>query len=309
MFKFTNFNKKEPEEEKFQAKDYQISAREFFSKRRKSVRPHVFDLRSSEDYEFSHIEGAHSLPIEHVETSIYQMPFSGDILLYGSDNGEVFSAAEILYDNGFDNFFFVESYTKLLGGVDETWFTITDAARELIAQKLSNPAPALRGIRLIADSKTPLKAAYSVEWVSETPTAEEIEVTSGTIQVWVPRKSVPFLDETVVDVEEGELTVRNAIMGLNKLQGTLEERVRMLLEDQVNPMLSMHGGRVNLLGIEGDIAYVEFAGGCHGCGMVDVTLKQGVSVIFKENIPEIREVLDNTDHAHGHNPYFQPSTK
>ena len=39
--------------------------------------------------------------------------------------------------------------------------------------------------------------------------------------------------------------------------------------------------------------------------MIDLTLKQWVEVMIKENIPSITNVYDSTDHTSGHNPYFQ----
>ena len=63
----------------------------FFEKRRKAKKVYVFDLRSSEEFETSHLPGAHNLPFENFEDSIYQMPFSGEIMLYGSDEKELFS--------------------------------------------------------------------------------------------------------------------------------------------------------------------------------------------------------------------------
>ena len=71
-------------------------------------------------------------------------------------------------------------------------------------------------------------------------------------------------------------------------------------------MVASHGGNISLIDIQDGRAYVEFGGGCKGCGMVNVTLKQGVEVIIKENIPSITEILDVTEHADGTNPYYQP---
>ena len=52
--------------------------------------------------------------------------------------------------------------------------------------------------------------------------------------------------------------------------------------------------------------FLRLEGGCQGCGMADVTLKQGVEAEIKRAAPEIQEVLDVTDHAAGSNPYYQP---
>ena len=66
---------------------------------------------------------------------------------------------------------------------------------------------------------------------------------------------------------------------------------------------------MQLLDVQGSRAYIEMGGGCQGCGMASVTLKQGVEVAVKEQIPEIEELVDVTDHASGDNPYYQPSKK
>jgi hypothetical protein len=113
----------------FNASDYRLNPREFFAKRRTSKRPYVYDLRSSEAYELENIPGSHNLPNEHFETSIYQMPFAGDILLYGGEDGEVLTAAEILYDNYFDSFCFTDSFEALLSSAEASYLSVTDATQ------------------------------------------------------------------------------------------------------------------------------------------------------------------------------------
>ncbi len=82
------------------------------------------------------------------------------------------------------------------------------------------------------------------------------------------------------------------------------ETIKILLETRINPAIAAHGGYINLIDIQKDIAYVEMAGGCQGCGMADATLKQGVEVEIKRAVPVISQVLDVTDHAGGTNPYY-----
>ena len=75
---------------------------------------------------------------------------------------------------------------------------------------------------------------------------------------------------------------------------------------EINPQIASHGGRVSLEEIAGDgIVVLRFGGGCHGCGMADVTLKQGIEKTLRSRLPEITEVRDATDHASGHNPYYR----
>ena len=88
------------------------------------------------------------------------------------------------------------------------------------------------------------------------------------------------------------------------LSGSLEERVRRLVDAELNPAVASHGGRINFHGVRDNKVYLSFGGGCHGCGMVNVTLKNGVEARIKELIPEIEEVVDTTDHASGANPFY-----
>ena len=84
------------------------------------------------------------------------------------------------------------------------------------------------------------------------------------------------------------------------------QEIQGVLDDRVNPSVAAHGGYISLVDVQGDTAYIRLEGGCQGCGMADVTLKQGVEREIKRAVPAIVAVLDVTDHAGGHNPYYQP---
>ena len=107
--------------------------KKFFELRRTTKKVFVFDLRNAEDFEKSHLPGAHNLEYEHFEDSIYQMPFTGEIMLYGDNQTESFKAAEILYDNGFDTFYFADSYEALYAGVDASFIDLSDDAKNQLA--------------------------------------------------------------------------------------------------------------------------------------------------------------------------------
>ena len=85
------------------------------------------------------------------------------------------------------------------------------------------------------------------------------------------------------------------------------QRVQDVLDRQVNPGVASHGGHVALAAVEGDAAYVRLGGGCQGCGAADVTLRQGIEEAILSAVPEIKRVLDATDHAAGTNPYYAPT--
>ena len=86
----------------------------------------------------------------------------------------------------------------------------------------------------------------------------------------------------------------------------LATRVQELLESTINPAVAGHGGFVQLIEVKDNKVYVQMGGGCQGCGAADITLKAGIERLIKEEIPEIEEVLDTTDHASGENPYYTP---
>jgi NFU1 iron-sulfur cluster scaffold homolog, mitochondrial len=89
----------------------------------------------------------------------------------------------------------------------------------------------------------------------------------------------------------------------------LYEQVAKLFEDQVNPMVAQHGGRVELIDVQDAVVMLRMGGGCQGCGMADVTLRQGIEGMLSQAVPAVRGIVDITDHTSGSNPYFQASKK
>lgn len=87
----------------------------------------------------------------------------------------------------------------------------------------------------------------------------------------------------------------------------IKERVQQMLDASINPAVASHGGMVSLIDVKDNIVYIQMAGGCQGCGAADITLKAGIERMIREEIPEVVEVLDTTDHAAGKNPYYTPS--
>lgn len=124
--------------------------------------------------------------------------------------------------------------------------------------------------------------------------------------------SARWLDGASIDYEPnktgGQLNIRAPrIKGdVPGIDAGLVERVRYVIESEINPRIAAHSGRVTLLEVDAEGAVVlQFGGGCHGCSMVDVTLKNGVEKTLRERIPEITAVRDATDHSGGRNPYYK----
>jgi Fe/S biogenesis protein NfuA len=89
------------------------------------------------------------------------------------------------------------------------------------------------------------------------------------------------------------------------LTGSVAERVTQVLDRQVNPAIAAHGGRAELVAIERETVHLRLSGGCQGCAVASVTLRQGIEAALVRAVPEITSVVDVTDHQSGTNPYFR----
>src|SRR2546422_4626870 len=90
---------------------------------------------------------------------------------------------------------------------------------------------------------------------------------------------------------------------------SLYEQVARVFEEQVNPMVARHGGHVELIDVQDAVVMLRMGGGCQGCGMADVTLRQGIEGMLAQLVPAVRGIVDITDHTSGANPYFQAAKK
>ena len=131
-------------------------------------------------------------------------------------------------------------------------------------------------------------------------------------KAYVEHRSIPFLEDAIVDFQKdsmgGQLTIKAPNSRLPKINddSSLEDRINNILYNEVNPGLASHGGHVSLEEIfEESVAVLRFGGGCQGCGMVDVTLKEGVEKTLLGQIPQLTEVRDVTDHSVKENAYYQ----
>ena len=86
--------------------------------------------------------------------------------------------------------------------------------------------------------------------------------------------------------------------------GPLAEKVQSVFDTLVNPRIAAHGGAVELVDVADDVIYVRMTGGCQGCAASALTLRQGIERMVREEIPEVRDIVDLTDHEAGVNPYY-----
>jgi len=88
---------------------------------------------------------------------------------------------------------------------------------------------------------------------------------------------------------------------------TIKDKVQDLFDNAINPAVAGHGGFIELIDVKETTVYIRMSGGCQGCGAADITLKAGIERMIFEEIPEVTEVLDTTDHGSGQNPYYAPA--
>jgi Fe/S biogenesis protein NfuA len=191
--------------------------------------------------------------------------------------------------------------------------TITEPAQTYLSGLLAKQDAEVRGIRVfINDPGTP-RAETCIAYCRDADIREEDERHEfpGGFVAWFEARSLPFLQDAFVDFAEdrmgGQLTIKapNAKLPRVGADSSLEDRINYILYNEVNPQLAAHGGEVSLVEIaEGPVAVLKFGGGCQGCGMVDATLKHGVERSLLEQLPELKEVRDVTDHSKRENAYY-----
>ncbi len=192
--------------------------------------------------------------------------------------------------------------------------TVSESAQNKILELMKSAVHDIYGIRITADAKSPFKPEYRIDFEkNEDGRADDTIIYFDDFNVYIDPGSHHFLEEATMDLVDnewgGEFKIENPKIKAPELSGDVPQKIQKLIDDQINPAVAAHGGIVTLIDVKDSTAYIELGGGCKGCGMVDVTLKQGVEVLIKQNVPEITEILDVTDHASGTNPYYQPSAK
>jgi len=187
--------------------------------------------------------------------------------------------------------------------------TITDAAKKKVLAILEGEDQKDLALRVAIRGRGPGGFRYELQFVGAGERgAEDTVVNAGGFDVLVDSDSAPNLKGATVDFLDGVTESGFKIDNPNPLwTDPKAQAVQEVIDSQINPGVASHGGHVALLDVKDNIAYIALGGGCQGCGMVDVTLKQGIEVLLKEAVPEIRQVIDTTDHAAGKNPFYQPS--
>lgn len=193
---------------------------------------------------------------------------------------------------------------------------ITDSAQTHFRKLIEREALPGLGVRLSArDAGTP-NADVRLEFAEPAELAgDEWAIDCEGFTLWLDAASAPFLDGASIDYATlatgGQLQIRAP-----KIKGqapaddaSLVQRVQWIIEQEINPQLASHRGHVSLEEVTADgVVVLRFGGGCHGCGMADVTLKQGIEKTLLEKVPGVTAVRDATDHDTGSAPYIARGT-
>jgi Fe/S biogenesis protein NfuA len=187
--------------------------------------------------------------------------------------------------------------------------TVTPAAQTKIVELLAQQGRAGLMLRAAIAGRGPGGFQYRLGFVGdEERRADDQAIDGGGFTLLVDAESAPNLEGASVDYVDGPQGSGFKIDNPNPLwRDETARAVQAVLDQDINPAVAAHGGWVTLLEVKDEVAYIQLGGGCQGCGMVDVTLKQGIEVRIREAVPAIREIIDSTDHAGGKNPYYQPA--
>jgi Fe/S biogenesis protein NfuA len=192
--------------------------------------------------------------------------------------------------------------------------TFTDHARDMVRTFLGQSEGEELALR-IGMSGSPAAPTFDLTLVGLADRGEDEElVDGGGFTVFVRTEDSNLLSGATVDyverVNESGFEVRPAGTPAPRARptdiptGQIADRVRDVLESQINPAIAAHGGMISLVDVEDTDVYVEMSGGCQGCALSRMTLRQGVERMLREAVPELTAVHDVTDHASGDNPYL-----
>ncbi len=184
---------------------------------------------------------------------------------------------------------------------------VTDTAQRKFVEFLEAEEDDGLAIRLAIAGRGPRGLNYQLDVVNEAEEAEDhIVLDQGTFRMLVDPASAEQLEGVEIDFLQRGLESGFHFENPNGgWKDPLAKAVQEVLDTQINPGIASHGGYVTLLDVKDAKAFIALGGGCQGCGMADVTLKEGIEVAIMEAVPEIQAVLDTTDHAAGENPYYR----
>jgi len=189
---------------------------------------------------------------------------------------------------------------------------VTERAQDVVRSYVEQSGGELRALRITARQDGPQGPRFELSLVSDADKSEsDISVDLGDFSVFVAEDTAQRLDGATVDfverVNESGFEIRPPERKLKVAgppKGALAEKIKEVLDAQVNPAVAAHGGEIVLVDVQGTEIFIEMGGGCQGCALSRMTLKQGVERMVRQAIPEVTAVHDVTDHGSGDNPFY-----
>ena len=190
---------------------------------------------------------------------------------------------------------------------------ITKTAEDYLAKLIKEKNESDTAVRIfVSDPGTPNAETCLAYSKPDDLTTTDVLISLPKLSVYVEERSIPFLKDAEVNFDTdnfgGQLTIKSPNSRLPNISSDspLEDRVNYVIYNEINPMLETHGGVVSLMEITDDkYAVLEFGGGCQGCGMVDVTLKDGIEKTLLDTLPELSGIKDMTDHSIDDHAYYK----
>ena len=202
----------------------------------------------------------------------------------------------------------MKNFLKKFTGNETPLLKVTEAAQEKIRAVIEAEEAEVEGLRISIQGKTATDFQYSLGLATEAQ-ADDVVVACEHFNVLVDAESAPDLQGVVIDYVDDLNSSGFNIENPNTptWDDPKAQQIQELIDERINPAVAAHGGQIELLNVEADSIYIHMGGGCQGCGMANVTLKHGIEAMIQEVFPEIKHVIDTTDHASGDNPYYSPS--
>ena len=202
----------------------------------------------------------------------------------------------------------MKNFLKKFTGNETPLLKVTEAAQEKIRAVIEAEEAEVEGLRISIQGKTATDFQYSLGLATEAQ-ADDVVVACEHFNVLVDAESAPDLQGVVIDYVDDLNSSGFNIENPNTptWDDPKAQQIQELIDERINPAVAAHGGQIELLNVEEDSIYIHMGGGCQGCGMANVTLKHGIEAMIQEVFPEIKHVIDTTDHASGDNPYYSPS--
>ena len=190
---------------------------------------------------------------------------------------------------------------------------ITPSAQDYLFDLLSNQEEDTSGIKIFVSEPGTPRAETCIAYSKKDEDFSSFRlIDEFKFKLYLEEKSIDFLKNAEVDYSPdkfgGTLTIKapNAKLPQISENATIEDKINYVLYSEVNPGLAAHGGEVSLIEVlDEEIAILQFGGGCQGCGMVDLILKDGVEKTLLEQVDGLKSVRDVTDHSYRENAYYK----